>query len=506
MVLVRQRPGEGTAIFITLSDETGVCNVVVWARIFDALPQGGDGRAPALAEGKVQKSPEGVVHLMAERLIDRSADLRLLSGAGAAGSTSLSIAIPEMCAFCRRRAIFTETGRHGPLSRGLLAALRFPVDLPMIAAHTKWDAEQPMAVGARLGRHGTGRSSTLTVTCWRRLLVMAVPLWSVWAPAMPDYPAHLASFALIEQGSFHHGVPGARRLSITCTGAFVPNLASEVLVPLLAQLTGLVAATKLFLTAAIFLWVLGPGAVHRALYGRAGIAPLFGAFFAYNANFTWGFFNYYFAAGLSFAIFAAWIATENRNSAGRVPASRWRSPLLYFCHIFAAASLLLMLVGFEAGPNICAGQCTIWPPGCGAPRACAGSMSAGGPRLSVSQAPTSAGGSDCRIQPARHHAGPLRKPDRSMPSTIAPMCFPRCCSAALALALALAQGAPASRHVGYAGVCCLIGALLAPEWALGGWAVHLRLPAVFGAMLFASTELPHEAAGARRPGGHRCWR
>ena len=33
-----------------------------------------------LAEGKVQKSPEGVVHLMAERLIDRSADLRLLAG------------------------------------------------------------------------------------------------------------------------------------------------------------------------------------------------------------------------------------------------------------------------------------------------------------------------------------------------------------------------------------------------------------------------------------------
>jgi hypothetical protein len=35
----------------------------------------------------------------------------------------------------------------------------------------------------------------------------------------------------------------------------------------------------------------------------------------------------------------------------------------------------------------------------------------------------------------------------------------------------------------------LIGAVGAPEWALGGWAVHLRLPAVFGALLFASAEL-----------------
>jgi len=80
VVLVRQRPGEGTAIFITLSDETGVCNVVVWERTFAQFRKEVMGARLLLAEGKVQKSPEGVVHLMAERLIDRSADLRLLAG------------------------------------------------------------------------------------------------------------------------------------------------------------------------------------------------------------------------------------------------------------------------------------------------------------------------------------------------------------------------------------------------------------------------------------------
>jgi error-prone DNA polymerase len=80
VVLVRQRPGEGTAIFITLSDETGVCNVVVWARTFALFRKEVMGARLLLAEGKVQKSPEGVVHLMAERLTDRSADLRLLAG------------------------------------------------------------------------------------------------------------------------------------------------------------------------------------------------------------------------------------------------------------------------------------------------------------------------------------------------------------------------------------------------------------------------------------------
>jgi error-prone DNA polymerase len=80
VVLVRQRPGEGTTCFITLSDETGICNVVVWQRIFDRFRKEIMRARLLLAEGRVQKSPEGIVHLMAEQLIDRSADLRLLSG------------------------------------------------------------------------------------------------------------------------------------------------------------------------------------------------------------------------------------------------------------------------------------------------------------------------------------------------------------------------------------------------------------------------------------------
>ena len=80
VVLVRQRPGEGTAIFITLSDETGVCNVVVWERTFARFRKEVMGSRLLLAEGKVQKSPEGVIHLMAENLVDRSLDLKLLSG------------------------------------------------------------------------------------------------------------------------------------------------------------------------------------------------------------------------------------------------------------------------------------------------------------------------------------------------------------------------------------------------------------------------------------------
>ncbi|MES2472839.1 MAG: error-prone DNA polymerase [Pseudomonadota bacterium] len=80
VVLVRQCPGEGTTVFITLSDETGVCNVVIWERVFERFRKEVMGARLILAEGVVQKSPEGVIHLMAHTLIDRSPDLRLLSG------------------------------------------------------------------------------------------------------------------------------------------------------------------------------------------------------------------------------------------------------------------------------------------------------------------------------------------------------------------------------------------------------------------------------------------
>ncbi len=75
LVLVRQRPGKGNAIFITLEDETGIINVILWASLFEQFRREVMAARLMLVEGKVQKSPEGVVHLMASRVRDRSAAL-----------------------------------------------------------------------------------------------------------------------------------------------------------------------------------------------------------------------------------------------------------------------------------------------------------------------------------------------------------------------------------------------------------------------------------------------
>jgi error-prone DNA polymerase len=79
VVLVRQRPGKGTVCFITLEDETGVANLVVLPKVFERYRKVVMGARLMLALGRIQKSPEGIVHILVHRLVDRSADLRRLS-------------------------------------------------------------------------------------------------------------------------------------------------------------------------------------------------------------------------------------------------------------------------------------------------------------------------------------------------------------------------------------------------------------------------------------------
>ena len=79
VVLVRQRPGKGNAIFMTLEDETGIVNVVLWASKFERFRREVMGARLMVVEGRIQKSPEDVIHLMAERIFDRSGELDRLS-------------------------------------------------------------------------------------------------------------------------------------------------------------------------------------------------------------------------------------------------------------------------------------------------------------------------------------------------------------------------------------------------------------------------------------------
>jgi error-prone DNA polymerase len=79
VVLVRQRPGKGNAVFITLEDETGITNCLLWARDFERQRGAVMAARLMLADGTIQRSPEGIVHLMLRRVTDRSDLLDSLS-------------------------------------------------------------------------------------------------------------------------------------------------------------------------------------------------------------------------------------------------------------------------------------------------------------------------------------------------------------------------------------------------------------------------------------------
>ncbi|HTK35699.1 MAG TPA: error-prone DNA polymerase [Caulobacteraceae bacterium] len=79
VVLVRQRPGAGVVCFMTIEDETGVANLVVMPKVFERYRKVVMGARLVMAVGRIQRSPEGVVHIMVHRLVDRSAALYRLA-------------------------------------------------------------------------------------------------------------------------------------------------------------------------------------------------------------------------------------------------------------------------------------------------------------------------------------------------------------------------------------------------------------------------------------------
>jgi error-prone DNA polymerase len=79
LVLVRQRPGTASGvIFMTLEDEGGIANIVVWPKVFETYRRIVLGGRMVAIEGKLQR--EGlVVHVVADRVTDLSPLLHTLN-------------------------------------------------------------------------------------------------------------------------------------------------------------------------------------------------------------------------------------------------------------------------------------------------------------------------------------------------------------------------------------------------------------------------------------------
>ena len=84
LVLVRQRPGTAKGVvFITLEDETGSANAVVWRDVFAANRRAVMGSAFLVVHGRLQRAGQ-VTHVVAERFTDLSGRLARMTQAEAA--------------------------------------------------------------------------------------------------------------------------------------------------------------------------------------------------------------------------------------------------------------------------------------------------------------------------------------------------------------------------------------------------------------------------------------
>jgi error-prone DNA polymerase len=79
LVLVRQRPGTASGVvFITLEDETGIVNLIVWSSIYERYRPAARHATLLQASGVIQREGQ-VIHVLVRRMVDRTALLQGLS-------------------------------------------------------------------------------------------------------------------------------------------------------------------------------------------------------------------------------------------------------------------------------------------------------------------------------------------------------------------------------------------------------------------------------------------
>jgi error-prone DNA polymerase len=72
LVLIRQKPGKGNVTFITIEDETGIANAILWQRRFEAQRRVVMAASMINVKGTLQREGE-VIHVVADRLEDYTA-------------------------------------------------------------------------------------------------------------------------------------------------------------------------------------------------------------------------------------------------------------------------------------------------------------------------------------------------------------------------------------------------------------------------------------------------
>jgi hypothetical protein len=160
-----------------------------------------------------------------------------------------------------------------------------------------------------------------------------------------DYPNHLARMYLLD--ALPTSPPLQHYYAIDWQP--LPNLAMDLIVPLLGKVLPLAVAGKLFILLTLLLLAAGPALVHRVLFGTWSSVPLLAFLLLYGRILLWGFLNFLFGLGLALVLFAAWLALRLRPPMLRLLMAIPFFTVLYFAHLEALGVFGVLVIAYEAG-------------------------------------------------------------------------------------------------------------------------------------------------------------
>lgn len=172
---------------------------------------------------------------------------------------------------------------------------------------------------------------------------LALPIWLNAHVPLVDYPTHLARAEIL---SLYDRVPSFRETYVI-DPRLLPNLAMDLVAPLLRRFFSLEVSGKIFLTAVMALYCAGTIALSKALQARIAwraflLWPMF-----YNSALLWGFVNYV----ASVCIFVAWCPLLLRTSAdARKPWQTLRYLLLvigaFACYVAHLTAFIMCCIAW----------------------------------------------------------------------------------------------------------------------------------------------------------------
>jgi hypothetical protein len=140
------------------------------------------------------------------------------------------------------------------------------------------------------------------------LAVIALcPLLVVAIPAMVDYPNHLARMYILTDIARTDRNP-----FYEVRWGLYPNLAMDIIVPVLANYTGVATATKTFCFLSLALITSGSMIIELLAKKKIELSGVIASTFLYSLPVAFGFLNFAFGLGIALWGIAGWIGLKNK--------------------------------------------------------------------------------------------------------------------------------------------------------------------------------------------------